>query len=347
VGRRLWTLLTLRWLAPGPRRLALILSVPLLLVLIGTVGYETIEDDYTFFDALYMTVITLSTIGYGEVHPLSTAGRWFTIFLIFGGVFTLGYTVTETIRFIVSGEVQQLLGKQRMERSLAELHQHLIVCGYGRMGRLVCREFVARAVPFVVIDQDEGRLESFQMPSGIALAGDATSDDLLKRAGIERARALVAVLASDADNLYLTMSARLLNDKLFIVARAEDAASEQKLLRAGANRVVSPYQIGGVRVAHAVLRPAVVDFIELATRTEHLAVQIEEVRIAVGSPLVGTSLRDSRLRQEYQVIIVAVKNASGHMIFNPPSDFTLSAGDVLIAIGAREHLDKLETVASG
>jgi voltage-gated potassium channel len=347
VARRLWNLLTLRRLDPRTRRFALILSVPALLLLVGTVGYETIEEKYTFLDALYMTVITLSTIGYGEVHPLSTAGRWFTIFLIFGGVFTLAYTVAEMIRTVVSGEVQQYFGKQRMERSLAELRDHLIVCGYGRMGRLVCQEFAAKGVPFVVIDLDAGRLEDFRAAHGIALPGDATSDAVLKRAGIERARALVAVLSSDADNLYLTLSARLLNDKLCIVSRAEDAASEQKLLRAGATRVVSPYQIGGVRVAHAVLRPAVVDFIELATRTEHFALQIEEVRVAARSRLAGTALRDSRLRQDYHVIIVAVKKASGHMAFNPPPEFVLAEGDVLIAIGAREHLDRLEAVANG
>jgi voltage-gated potassium channel len=346
MAQRRWHLPSLR-LDPRTRRFAIILLVPALLLVIGTVGYATIEPEYTYFDALYMTVITLSTIGYAEVHPLSTGGRWFTIFLIFGGVFTLAYTAAELIRTVVSGEVQQYLGKQRMERSLAELCDHLIVCGYGRMGRLVCQEFAAKGVPFVVIDLDDGRLQQLPPGSGLALAGDATSDELLRRAGIDRARALVAVLASDADNLYLTMSARLLNDRLFIVARAEDAASEPKLLRAGANRVVSPYQIGGVRVAQAVLRPAVVDFIELATRTEHFALQIEEVRVAARSGLAGVTLRDSRLRQDYDVIIVAVKKAAGHMEFNPPPDFVLAGGDTLIAIGAREHLDRLEALASG
>jgi voltage-gated potassium channel len=215
------------------------------------------------------------------------------------------------------------------------------------MGRLVCHEFSREQLPFVVIDKQVELLEGFALPHGIALPGDATSDEVLKHAGIERARAIVTVLASDADNLYITLSARLLNERLFIVARAEEAGSEEKLRRAGANRVVSPYQIGGTRVAQAVLRPTVVDFIELATKTEHFDLQIEETQISPRSPLAGPTLQDSRLRQDFGVIVVAIKKASGKMVFNPPSDAVLEAGDILIAIGDREHLDRLEALASG
>jgi voltage-gated potassium channel len=234
-----------------------------------------------------------------------------------------------------------------MQRSLAELHDHMIVCGYGRMGRLVCQEFSTQGLPFVVIDTNASLLEGFQVEHGLALPGDATMDDVLKRAGIDRARALVSVLSSDADNLYITMSARLLNDKLTIVARAEEPASEQKLLRAGANRVVSPYQIGGFRVAQAVVRPTVVDFVELATRTEHFALQIEEMQIAEKSQLAGATIKDSRLRQEFGVIIVAIKKTSGHMVFNPSHDARMDVGDILIAIGERKQLDELEKRAGG
>jgi voltage-gated potassium channel len=325
----------------------LTLLVPNVLLLGGTVGYYFIEDNWTLLDALYMTVITLTTVGFNEVHTLSTPGRYFTIFLALGGIFTLFYTATEIIRAVVNGEFQEFLGRQQMERMLAHLHNHLIVCGYGRMGRLVCQEFSRQGLPFVIIERQAELLENFRLPHGIPLHGEATSDEILKRAGIERARALITVAASDADNLYITMSARFLNDKLFIVARAEEAGSEPKLLRAGANRVVSPYQIGGQRVAQAVLRPTVVDFLELATKTEHFDLQIEETRIAARSQLAGATLKDSRLRQDLGVIIVTIKKASGQMVFNPPHDATLEAGDILIAMGDRARLDRLEALANG
>jgi voltage-gated potassium channel len=330
-----------------PHRFFLALLVPVLLLLVGTLGYIWIEDGWTPLDALYMTVITLTTVGFNEVHTLSDRGRVFTIFLALGGIFTLFYTATEIIRLAVSGELHGVLGKKRMERSLEKLRHHLIVCGFGRMGRLVCQEFSKQELPFVVIDRDANLLKDFQIPHGIPLVGDADSDEVLRHAGIDRARALVTVVASDPQNLYITMSARLLNEKVFIVARAEDAANEPKLLRAGANRVVSPYQIGGVRVALAALRPTVTDFIELATRTEHFALQIEETQITDKSRLAGATLQGSRLRQDFGVIIVAIKKGSGKMLFNPAPETVLEKGDIVVAIGDREHLRELERLASG
>jgi len=329
-----------------PRRFLLIVVIPILVISLGTLGYRLIEG-WSLFDSLYMTITTLATVGFQEVHPLSTAGRSFTMVLILGGVFTMFYAAAEIIRSVVSGEVRDILGRRQMERSLAELDDHLIVCGFGRMGRLVCQEFSKQQIPFVVVEKQQRLLEGFALTNGIPLHGDATLDEILKRAGIDRARALVTVAASDADNLYITMSARLLSDKLFIVARAEESSSEQKLLRAGANRVVSPYQIGGTRVAQAVLRPTVVDFIELATKTEHVDLQIEETRIEPTSTLVGVTVKESHVRQDLSVIIVAIKKGSGHMVFNPSPDATLEANDIMIAIGDREHLDALDALARG
>jgi voltage-gated potassium channel len=316
------------------------------LILFGTLSYRLLEG-LSLLDALYLTVITLSTVGYGDVVPHTTAGKVFTIVLVVVGVFTLFYVATDLIRSIVSGELQDRLGKHLMERNLAQLSDHLIVCGLGRMGRLVCREFSAAGLPFVVIDADSRTLEDFSIPNGFPLVGDATSDEVLRQAGIGRARAFVSVMASDADNLYATMSARLLNEKLFIVARVEDAASGPKMVRAGANRVVSPYQIGGYRVAQAVLRPTVVDFIELATRGQHLELQIEETQVRLGSPLTGVSLKDSRLRAEHKIIIVAIKKPSGQMVFNPAPEQPIEAGDILVGLGDRDHLDLLERLARG
>jgi voltage-gated potassium channel len=330
-----------------PRRYLVLVLIPIVLILSGTLGYYLIEPSYSLFDGLYMTIVTLTTVGYEEVHhPLSTRGRVFTMVLLLVGVFAFFYTITELLRSVVTGEVRQLLGRQRMERSLAGLTNHLIICGYGRMGRQVCREFSQQGLSFVLIDRRPELLNDFDVPHGIALVGDATSDEVLKHAGVERARALVTVAASDADNLFITLSARLLSDKLFIVARAEGELAEAKLRRAGANRVVAPYAIGGTKMAMAVLRPAVVDFIELATRTEHLDLQIEEALIQSGSKLAGVSLHASRVRTDLGVIVVAIKRADGHLVANPPGDAVMSPGDTLIALGARQCLDRLEEMAS-
>jgi voltage-gated potassium channel len=261
------------------------------------------------------------------------------------GVFTLFYAASAIIQAIVSGEVGGEIGRQRMERRLAELRNHVVVCGFGRMGRLVCQEFSATGLPFVVVDRDEAALRDFRLPHGIPLAGDATSDEVLRRAGVERARVLLAAAASDADNLYIAMSARLLSERLFIVARAEDEQAERKLLRVGASRVVSPYAIGGHRMAQAVLRPTVVDFIELATRRDSLELQIEETAIETGSALAGAQVKDPRLRQELGVIVVAIKRADGAMLFNPSPHAALGAGDILISLGRRDQLDRLERLA--
>ncbi len=328
-------------------RLVLLILIPLVLVAAGTLGYWLIEHEYSLFDALYMTVITLTTVGYEEVHTLSTAGRVFTIVLLLGGVFTFFFTATEIVRAVVGGEVQEALGRQRMERNLSGMKDHVIVCGYGRMGRFICKEFSRDGYPFVVIDRNEGLLKNLALPHGVALAGDASDDEVLKHAGIARARALVTVAGSDADNLYVTLSARLLSDKLFIVARAETDAAEVKLKRAGANRVVSPYALGGSRVAHAVLRPNVVDYLDLATGSEFYDLQIEELAIRPGSGLDGVTLRDSRIHLELGIMVVAIKKPGGGMIFNPPGDARMEGGDTLIALGRRAEIDRLEERAGG
>lgn len=328
------------------RRLWLLLLVPLLLVALGALGYELIEG-WSFFDSLYMSVITLTTVGYHEVHPLSGAGRVFTMAFVMVGVFTLFFMATETVRAIVSGEVRSILGRQRLERSLQELSNHFVVCGLGRMGRFVCHEFSSLGLPFVVVEKSPALLQGFAMPHGIPLPGDATSDEVLRKAGVERARGLVTAAASDADNLYITMSARFLNEGLFIVARAEEEHAEMKLRRAGANKVVSPYAIGGQRVALAVLRPNVMDFLELATRSQHLELQIEETAVGARSALAGKTLEDSRIRRDLGIIIVAIKKPGGQMAFNPPGTAVLDAGDLLITLGHRQQLDRLESLAAG
>jgi voltage-gated potassium channel len=328
-------------------RFFLLLLIPVVLVAAGTFGYWTIEKDYTLFDSLYMTVITLTTVGYEEVHPLSQPGRVFTIILLLGGVFTFFFTATELVRAVVSGEVQDLFGRQRMERNLAEMKDHIIICGYGRMGRFICHEFSKGGYPFVVIDRNADHLKNLALANGVPLPGDASDDDVLKHAGISRARALVTVAGMDADNLFVTLSARLLNDKIFIIARAETEAAEVKLKRAGANRVVAPYALGGSRVAHAVLRPNVVDYLDLATGSEFYDLQIEELAIRPGSDLAGVTLKDSRVHLDMGIMVVAIKKAGGGMVFNPPGDARLESGDTIIALGRRAEIDRLEERAGG
>ena len=326
------------------RRRFRLLFFPAVLMAIGTGGYMAIEG-WSAFDSLYMTVITVTTVGFFEVHELSEGGRVFTMLLALGGVFTLFYFASALISAIVSGQVRGDLWRQRMERTLAEMHGHVIVCGLGRMGRQVCTEFSAMGRPFVVIDRDPAVFESFAPPHGVPMVADATSDEVLRRAGVDRAAVLVTLAASDADNLFITMSARLLNEKLTIVARAEEEGVEKKLLRAGANRVISPYVIGGHRVAQAVLRPAVIDFLEMATREDYLELQLEEVDVLPGSGLVGTQIKDTGIRRDLGIMVLAVRHGEGPMTFNPAPEMALAAGDTLITLGHQDQLERLQKLA--
>jgi voltage-gated potassium channel len=326
------------------QRFVLAAAFPLVLVVLGTAGYTTVEG-WPVFDSLFMTVITLTTIGYGEVHPLTTAGRVFTMGLALGGTVSMFFVVSEILRAVVGGEIQQYFGRQRMERALAAMSNHVIVCGLGRMGRRVCTELAGHSVPFVVIEQQEEPLRDVPR-DWMVLRGDATSEEVLGRAGLSRARALVSAVASDSDNLFITMTARLLNDKVLIVARAENEASETKLTRAGANRVVAPYVLGGHRVAQALLRPSVLEFIDLATRTSHMELQIEETAILPRSQLAGRTPESARIADELRLLLVAVRKPSGEMLFNPPPSTPLAEGDTLIAIGSQGNLDRLRALAS-
>lgn len=331
-----------------PRRLIAPILVPLALLLIGTVGYRLIEGPkWSLLDAAYMTAITLTTVGFLEVHELSPAGRLFTMFLCLGGIFTLAYVAGEAVRIVISGEIRQILGRNRMERELAEIHDHFVVCGFGRMGRFVVREFESQRLPMVIVDRDEKAIANGECPGRLLVVGDATTDEVLKKVGVERARALVAVAGSDADNLYIVLSARLLNPKMLIVARAEDPGAEAKLKRVGADRVVSPYAAGGFRMAHAVTRPNVVDFIELVTRTDHTQIQLEELKLAPGGSLVGQTLAEAQLQQRLRITLVAIMKRTGEMVSAPSGATPLDAGDTLIAVGERSQLDALEKLTLG
>jgi voltage-gated potassium channel len=321
--------------------------IPVMLLTVGAVGYPLIEGDpWTWFDGLYMTAITITTIGYGETYPLSRAGRVFTVVLAYGGVFTLAYFATELVRAAVTGELRRAIGRQWVDDQLATLGGHLIVCGHGRMGRIVCAELDRQRKWFVLIDNSPGGLKDLPYSHCLPLAGDATADEVLRRAGIERARALITVVGSDADNLYITLSARLLNPKLLIVARAEEEDAETKLRKVGANKVISPYLAGGHRAVQAALRPAVLHFMEMATRPEFLDLQIEEVRVAPGSKIAGQSLRQTKIATDLGIVVVGIIRPGGELLYNPPADTVMEPDAVLIALGQRRHLEQLEKLAS-
>ena len=338
----------LRWVRTHvPRRLLVTLGIAAGLLGTGTLGYRWIEGDHwSYFDGFYFTAITLTTIGYGETHELSTTGRVFTVLLAYSGIFTLAYFASELVRSVVTGELRDVIGRQWVDDQLANLAGHLIVCGFGRMGRIVCAELERQKRRFVVIDESAELLANLSHSLGLPLVGDATVDEILRKAGVERAKALITVTGSDASNLYICLSARLLNPKLLIVARAEEEEAEAKLRKVGANKIISPYLAGGQRAVQAVLRPTVLHFMELATRPELLDLQIEEVKVMAGSALADQTLRQTRIHPDLGIVVVGLFRPDGELIYNPQGDTVVEPEAVLIALGQRRHLDQLEKLAA-
>jgi voltage-gated potassium channel len=326
------------------RRLVLAAFFIVGVIAFGTAGYMIVEE-WNFFDSLYMTIITLTTVGYREVHQLSHNGQIFTIVLLVGGVGTVFYALGIGAKIIIEGELQEIYGRKRLEKKLKNLREHYIVCGYGRMGKIIARELKHKKLPFSIIEKDDVLLDSDERMEMLIIQGDATKDELLKKAGIERAKCLISVLPTDAENLYVVLSARGLNPDLLIVARAGEEGSEQKLLRAGADRVVSPYHIGGLRIAHTVLKPAVVDFIEFATKSGNIDLQMEEITIQKDSKLAGLTLDQCGIGRDLGIIIVAIKQVSGEMKFNPTFRTLIEIGDTMIAVGETSKLAILEQMA--
>jgi voltage-gated potassium channel len=321
------------------------LSVLLIFTVIsvGTAGYALLEG-WSILDSLFMTVITITTVGYREVHQLSEKGMLFTIFLILFSLGTVFYILNRGAKIIIEGELLAVLGRRRLEKTIKGMKNHYIICGYGRMGRIISKELKNTGISFVVIEKTPHETAVVEKDI-VFMEGDATKDKTLLDAGIERAAGLISVLPTDAENLYVVLSTRGLNPKLNIVARAGEEGSEQKLIRAGADRVVSPYHIGGLRIAHMVLKPAVVDFIEFATKSGNIDLQMEEIYVSGGSKVAGSTLNECGIGRELGVIIVAIKDKSGGMKFNPPFNATMAAGDTLIALGETSRLKQLEEMA--
>lgn len=311
---------------------------------IGTIGFRLIEG-YPLFDAFYMTLITITTVGYQEVHPLSHAGRVFNSFLILFGVSAMFFAVGAMTQTIIELELQNRFGKRRKKRAMMQMKDHYIVCGFGRVGRNAAFELQSARVPFVVIDRSEQRVERATAAGMLALHADATRDESLREAGVERARGFIAALATDADNLFVILSAKTLNPRLMVVTRASEEDAEEKLRRAGADTVFSPYSIAGHRLAQALIRPHVVQLLDFSSKAAGLDVTMEQLQVVAGSGAAQRTLGDLASREK-GVILLAIRKADGRMIFNPPAATPISEGDVLIAMGEQPNLRNLENVLS-
>jgi voltage-gated potassium channel len=322
-------------------RLARVALAIVLMLTVGTVGFTTIAN-YPLFDAFYMSLMTITTVGYAEIHPLGHTGRIFNSFFIFFGVSIMFLAVGATTQTIVELELSQYFVKRRVRRMIEKLDNHYIICGFGRVGRGAANELQRAGVPFLVIDNHDDKVERAMKSGMLAVLGDASRDENLRDLGISRAKGLIAALSTDADNLFLILSARGLNANLIISARVSEEGSETKFRRAGADSVFAPYDITGTRLAQAILRPHVATFLDFATMGVGINVSIEQVRVAEDCECVSKSLGQIQLRRQVGVIVLAIRKAEGTMLFNPDADAEIAAGDFLIAMGDASQLRKLE-----
>jgi voltage-gated potassium channel len=312
----------------------------------GTIGYMLIEG-WSAWDAFYMTVITVTTVGYQEVHPLSMPGQVFTVVIIVSGVGAALYSFTLLAAVVVEGGLPKRFQRRRAARMLETIKDHFIICGYGRIGSLIAGQFRKAKVPYVVIERNPQRQQLAVDDGGLAVEADASREDVLRRVGIDRARGLIAAVSTDAENVYTVLTARVLRPDLFIIGRAENEAASEKLKHAGANRVISPYHIGAVQMAQTALRPAVVDFIALATSSDSVELALEEIAVAPASALAERSLVDANLRQRFSVIVIGIQHQDGRMEFNPEPESAIRSGDRLVVLGRPDSLKRLEGEASG
>lgn len=322
----------------------LLISIVLSLIIfsIGTVGYMLIEG-WSLVDSIFMTIITITTVGFGEVHQMSRFGRIFTIGLVFSGVGFFMYVASSMVQFMVEGRIREIMGRRTLNRKIEHLKNHYIVCGYGRIGRVLCKQFMAHpALKMVILEKDENLIDQMESDGILYICGDSSEEEILLKAGIKNAKVLIAALATDIDNVFLTLTARQLNPHIFIVARSSSKAAKSKLLAAGANRVESPYDIGAISMAQRVLRPSVTSFLDLVFTYNRKDIQMEEIPVTPSSSLVNIMLKDSGIRQKFNLIIIAIKKPNGEMMFNPSFETVIQSGDTVIAMGKGDNLVEFE-----
>jgi voltage-gated potassium channel len=310
------------------------------LVAFGTAGYMLIEE-WPLLDSLYMTLITYSTVGYGEIREISQNGRIFTLVLIVLGASLFLYIIGNLVQFLVEGRIRLILGRRKLDKQISQLTDHFIVCGYGRMGRAFCRYLTQRNLPFVAIEKNTDRIPAMNEDHILYLVGAATEELNLVKAGINKASHLITALGTDPDNVFLVLLAKGLNPQIKVVARASQNTIKKPLAAAGADVVVSPFDIGARRMAHAILRPNVIRFLEMAFADEATDIHIEEISVGELSPLVNLPLKDSGIRQKYNMIILSIVCKDGDLVFNPSADTRIQAGCKLIVVGSSENLIKL------
>lgn len=323
------------------RHLLYSIGLSILVISGGTIGYMLIEG-WGLMDALYMTLITISTVGFFEVQPLGLTGRIFTMALVVSGVGFSLYVAAALVQFMVEGRIRIIMGRRRLDRKLGRLKDHYIVCGYGRIGRVLCRNLKRKPIGIVVVEKDPDLVPVMEQDGVLYISGDAADDGVLAKARIDRARGLVAVLATDTDNVFLVLTARQLAPDLLIYARAGREGSKQKLLTAGANVVESPYEMGAASMAHRIIRPTVTSFLNLAFSQKNTEIQMEEIPVGAGCKLQNVELKDTGIRQKYNLIIIAVKKPDGSMMFNPSFETRIKPGDTVIAVGEPDNLTQLE-----
>jgi voltage-gated potassium channel len=315
-------------------------------LLVGTLGYRHLED-WSLMDGLYMTVITMTTIGYGETGPLSETGRAFTILLSLISVGIGGYAISTVAAFIVEGDFQRIFRGNKMDKQIAQLENHIILCGAGRIGMQIAAEFYKTRTPFVVIERKSEAADQLEHLGEILyLHGDATKDETLRLAGVERANGLIVTLGDDKDNAFIVLSGRSLNPKLRIVARLADQENAEKLRRVGADEIISPHAIGGLRMASLMIRPAVVTFLDEMMRIPGQTLRFEEVNVDNNSSLIGRTLVEIDIGRRIGLLVVAIKSGDGHYQFNPTAQTALKSGDVLIVIGTPEQLTALQQITN-
>jgi len=299
-------------------------------------------EGWNFMDSFYMTVITLTTVGFSEVHNISNYGRLYTVFLIFtGGAFFL-YIGGAVIQFMVEGRVRIILGRRKVDKKINRLKHHYIVCGYGRIGRVLCNKLKENHISFIVLEKNTELIHIMEEDGVLYIPGDASSESNLIKAGIDRAKGLIAALPSDVDNVFLVLTARQISSELFILARAGSNESKAKLLTAGATQVESPYAMGAESMALRILRPTVTNFLDIILAKKHNDIQIEEIPVGKKSNLVNVMLKDSGIRQDFNLIIIAIKKNDGNMLFNPSFETVFKPGDTVIAVGQDKNLIKFE-----
>ncbi len=325
------------------RHFTISIALLLLVVLIGTTGYMFFEG-WNFLDSLYMTIITISTVGFGEIHHVNTDGRIFTIFLVMLGVGITMYVAATVVQFMVEGRMRIILGRRRLDQKISRLKNHYIICGYGRIGRVLCRNLRRNPIDVVVVEKNPELIPQMDADGVLYIAGDAAEEECLLRAGIERAKGLVAVLATDTDNVFLVLTARQLAPELKIIARASQEGAKKKLQAAGADSVESPYEMGAVSMAHRIIRPTVTNFLDLAFAYRRTDIQMEEIPVSESCRLINVPLKDSGIRQNFNLIIIAIKKPDGTMQFNPSFETAIMPGDTVIAVGEMGNLQKLEKI---